>query len=313
MQVMLSLPPREEATPPPAPVATSQDRRWDAPSPERIQRELPQFEVIALLGRGAMGAVYRCRARDTGEDVAVKVLPREAGEGEAHFITRFQREASIMAALKSPAIVSVFASGETPQGLHYFCMEHVDGENAATMIRASRRLPQDQAVFIMATVCEALAYAHAAGLVHRDIKPSNIIVDRRGRVKITDFGLAKSRDLEALTRSGLTVGTPEFVAPECFVRDLEVDGRADIYSAGVSLYQMLTGEIPRGAFRAPSSLVPGLDSRLDDIVRKALRIDRELRYPSAEAMLRDLRALAEPPEDRVAAPPSPRRRWWRIW
>lgn len=218
-----------------------------------------------------------------------------------------------MAALKHPAIVRVVASGETPRGLLYICMEHVDGENAATMIRASRRLPQDQAVFIIATVCEALAFAHAAGLVHRDIKPSNIMVDRRGQVKIADFGLAKSSDLEALTRSGLTVGTPEFVAPECFVRDLEVDGRADIYSAGVSLYQMLTGEIPRGAFRTPSSLVPGLDPRLDEIVRKALRAAREQRYPSAEAMLRDLRALAEPPGGPVAASPSPRRRWWKIW
>jgi serine/threonine protein kinase len=310
MHLMRSQPLTGEPAPlcAPAPV-----RRWEAPSPERIQRELPQYEVVSLLGRGGMGAVYRCRVRDTGEDVAVKVLPREAGEGEGRFVTRFQREARVMAALKHPAIVSVFGSGETPRGLLYFCMEYVDGENVAMMIRVSRRLPQDQAVFIIATVCEALAFAHAAGLVHRDIKPSNIMVDRRGRVKIADFGLAKSADLEALTRSGLTVGTPEFVAPECFVRGLEVDGRADVYSAGVSLCQMLTGEIPRGAFRMPGSLVEGLDPRLNDIARRALRVDREQRYQSAEEMLRDLRALSGPPVDITAARRRPQRPWWKLW
>ena len=314
MAVMGGMPPVEEAETASAIPTSATHRKWDAPSPERIQRELPRFEVIALLGRGGMGAVYRCRALDSGEEVAVKVLPREVGEGEVRFITRFQREASIMASLDHPAIVKVFESGETPGGLLYFTMEHVDGENVAAMIRTAGRLPQDQAVFIITTVCEAMVFAHAAGLVHRDIKPSNIMVDRRGRVKIADFGLAKSNDLEALTRSGLTVGTPEFVAPECYVRGIEVDGRADVYSAGVTLYQMLTGAIPRGAFRPPGSLVKGLLPGLDDVVHKALRVDRERRFQTAEEMLRALKALSErrpAPED--VATGVRKRPWWRIW
>ncbi|MCB1227875.1 MAG: serine/threonine protein kinase, partial [Verrucomicrobiales bacterium] len=177
---------------------------------------------------------------------------------------------------------------ETSSGLLYFIMAFVDGTDIHQMLRAAPegRLPAAHALAITAHVCDALHYAHSHGVIHRDIKPANILINTEGHIKVADFGLAKLDDPaeRGLTQTGLAMGTPDYVAPEALILGEKVDGRADLYAVGVMLYQMLTGSVPRGAFKSPSQRVPGLDPRLDDIVEAVMQMDRSERYPSAEAM-----------------------------
>ena len=143
------------------------------------------------------------------------MLPPAIEDNDMHFGERFRAEAESMARLNHPGIISVYDAGETPGGLLYIVMEYVEGTDVHEMIRASGRLPAEHAHAITAHVCDALAYAHANGLIHRDIKPANIMVDTQGRVKVADFGLAKmANDDSGFTQSNMAVGTPDFVAPE---------------------------------------------------------------------------------------------------
>ena len=182
--------------------------------------------------------------------------------------------------------------GETPDGQFYIVMEFVDGTDVARMIRASGRLTTEQALLITGQVCDALQYAHAQGIVHRDIKPANVLINTAGRVKVADFGLAKALDpmVTAITNAGMRFGTPDYSAPEMFEIGGRVDLRADIYAVGVMLYQMLTGEMPRGGFELPSKKV-GSDPRLDRIALKAMKTDRNERYQSAQELLSALNSI----------------------
>jgi len=174
-------------------------------------------------------------------------------------------------------------------------MEMVQGTDVSRMIASSGRLPPEHVHAIAAHVCDALAYAHGNGLIHRDIKPANIMVDTQGRVKVADFGLAKAVDAQTgFTQSNMAVGTPDFVAPEALIPGMPVDGRADLYAVGVMLYQMLTGQVPRGAFKPASVVVPGIDRRFDDIVLKAMQVDREERHHSATELRQHLDTLLMP-------------------
>jgi len=257
---------------------------WQAPTVEALQAMLPQYEILEILGRGGMGAVYKGRQKSLKRLVAIKILPPEAADDEMKFIERFEQEAQTMAAMNHPAIVSVYDFGETADGLLYFIMEYVDGTDVHKMIQASGPLGDDYALAITAHVCDALAYAHSRGVVHRDIKPANILIDQEGRVKVADFGLAKMNDpalTSGLTRSNMAMGTPDYVAPEALAMGMVVDHRADLYAVGVMLYQMLTGEVPRGLFKLPSQKGLGCDPRFDEIICKAMEADREERYQSA--------------------------------
>lgn len=278
---------------------SSANPNWVAPSPKDLQAEIPAYQITKKLGEGGMGAVYEARQEKLDRLVAIKILPPiEDEENDAiQFAERFRNEAKAMAALKHPAIVNVFDYGRTPSGLRYFVMEHIDGSDVYEMIGASGgRLDPEQAHAICAHVCDALQYAHDHGLIHRDIKPANIMVDHEGFVKVADFGLAKSLVNDpGLTIPDLSMGTPDFAAPEAMEAGVELDGRADLYSLGVSLYQMLTGQVPRGAWEPPSKLVPGLNPRFDAIVAKAMAPDRESRYPSAREMRADLDAAVKAP------------------
>jgi len=268
---------------------------WDPPAPEDLASELPQYEIIGLLGRGGMGAVYRSRQKSLKRDVAIKVLPPAIEDNDMHFGERFRAEAESMARLNHPGIISVYDAGETPGGLLYIVMEYVEGTDVHEMIRASGRLPAEHAHAITAHVCDALAYAHANGLIHRDIEPANIMVDTQGRVKVADFGLAKmANDDSGFTQSNMAVGTPDFVAPEALIPGMPVDGRADLYAVGVMLYQMLTGNIPRGAWHPASVVVPGIDLRFDAIISKAMQMDRETRHSSATELRQHLDTLLMP-------------------
>jgi serine/threonine protein kinase/photosystem II stability/assembly factor-like uncharacterized protein len=253
---------------------------WVPPSVEEMQRMLPAYDMKRLLGRGGMGAVYEGVQRALERPAAIKVLPPDVAARDPHFVERFKRESRAMAKLAHPNIVAVYEAGETIDGLLYFVMELIDGVDVARMIDSEGALPPNRVLRICRDVCDALMYAHAQGIVHRDVTPSNIIIDRQGRVKVADFGLAKLEDPNR-NASSTVMGKPDFVPPEAFVPGIEIDGRADVYALGVSLYQMLTGRLPKGRFELPSHLVPGVDARLDAIIDKAMQTDRERRYSSA--------------------------------
>jgi serine/threonine protein kinase len=246
-----------------------------------VARRLPQFEIIEMLGRGGMGVVYKARQVHLDRIVALKILP--PGDAVAPgFIERFRREARSLAKLNHPNIVNVYDYGETG-GLCYFVMEFVDGADLRKMIH-SRRMTAAEALAVVPKICDALQFAHEEGVVHRDIKPENILIDKKGRVKIADFGLAKLLRREqsdlTLTQTGAMLGTPRYMAPEQMEKPETVDHRADIYSLGVVFYEMLTGEIPMGRFAPPSQRVQ-VDVRLDEIVLHALERDVERRYQHA--------------------------------
>ena len=268
---------------------------WAAPSVEKMQAALPQYEVLGLIGRGGMGAVYKARQKSLKRLVAVKILPLDLADDEFKFAERFQNEALAMARLNRPNIVNVHDAGETADGLLYFVMEFVEGRDLAQEIAQRGRLPEAEAKAIALQVVDALAYAHANGIVHRDIKPANVMLDTRGQVKVADFGLAKMSANVTLTQSSVTMGSPDFIAPEALKQCAAADHRADIFAVGVMLYQMLTGELPRGMFKLPSRLVPGLDERLDAIICKAMEHDPADRYQSAEDMRAALDGLSVAP------------------
>ena len=274
------------------------------PSPQEIARRFPQLEILELIGQGGMGIVYKARQPRLDRVVALKILPLESGR-DPTFAERFAREARALARLNHPHIVAIYDFGEV-DGLYYFLMEHVDGVDLRQLERSGRLSPE-QALSIVPRICDALQYAHEEGIVHRDIKPGNILIDKKGRVKIADFGLAKlvgnaPGDL-SLTGAGQFMGTPHYMAPEQINRPKQVDHRADIYSLGVVFYEMLTGELPVGRFAAPSRKVR-IDVRLDDIVLRALENNPERRYQQASEFKTEVETVAHHTLPRIAAEPD---------
>jgi formylglycine-generating enzyme required for sulfatase activity len=273
-------------------------KRFSMLAPEEIAPLFPHYEILRILGRGGMGAVYLASQKSLNRLVAIKVLPYDLDGSDGGFAVRFKNEAQAMAQLSHPGIVAVFDFGETTNGLLYIVMEYVEGTDVQLMLASHGRLHSARAMAITAHVCDALYYAHQRGIIHRDIKPSNIMVSNDGVVKVADFGLAKmSRggQTSGLTQSGAPMGTPHFMAPEALTLGGAVDRRADIYAVGVMLYQMLTGKLPQGLFELPSLQVPGLDPRYDNIVAKALREDRDVRYQDAAELRHDLDAILTQP------------------
>jgi predicted Ser/Thr protein kinase len=273
---------------------------FPVPEPAELAPHFPQLEILELLGAGGMGAVYKARQTKLDRLVALKVLPPEPGRDPA-FAERFMREARALARLNHPHVVGVHDFGEV-NGIYYFIMEFVDGVNLRQLLRSGHLAPP-LALTVIPQICEALHYAHEEGVVHRDIKPENILLDKKGRVKIADFGLAKLlggpvADYQ-LTGSRQMMGTPHYMAPEQMERPSAVDHRADIYSLGVVFYEMLTGELPLGRFAPPSEKV-AIDGRLDDIVLRALTKEPERRYQHVSDIQTALRALtAKPPPHAV--------------
>jgi hypothetical protein len=262
------------------------------PEPAELGSQFPQLEVLELLGRGGMGAVYKARQPGLDRLVAVKILPPEAGADPA-FAERFTREARAMARLSHPNIVAVHDFGRTSDGLFYFIMEYVDGVNLRQAIRSGSISPKD-ALAIVPQICDALQFAHDEGIVHRDIKPENVLLDKRGRVKIADFGLAKllghAPGDVSLTGTQQVMGTLRYMAPEQMEGTKAVDHRADIYSLGVVFYELLTGEVPVGRFAPPSKKVE-IDVRLDEVVLRALEEKPEQRYQHASEVKTEVEAI----------------------
>ncbi len=274
------------------------------PEPSILAGQFPQLDIIELLGQGGMGAVYKARQKQLDRLVALKILPPEISQTEA-FGERFTREARSLAKLNHPRIVSVYDFGHTEEGLYYFIMEFIDGTDLRRVIQ-SGALSADKALAIVPQVCEALQFAHEEGIVHRDVKPENILLDKKGRVKIADFGLAKLLDRPAavytLTQAGQRMGTPHYMAPEQIEHPSQVDHRADIYSLGVVFYEMLTGELPLGRFAPPSQKVQ-VDVRLDKVVLHSLEKEPERRYQHASEVKSDVEVISSEPNAPMQYPP----------
>jgi predicted Ser/Thr protein kinase len=275
-----------------------------APTPDELVKPFPQLDILGFIGQGGMGAVYKARQKALDRVVALKILPPGIGKDPA-FAERFTREAKALAKLNHPGIVTLYEFGQA-DGLFYFLMEFVDGVNLRHLLEAGRLSPRE-ALAIVPQICDALQYAHDQGIVHRDIKPENILLDRLGRVKVADFGLAKLVGADALalahpmgeggaaapgeaalppavlTEAGKVMGTPQYMAPEQREHPAEVDHRADIYSLGVVFYQMLTGELPGKRIETPSHKVQ-IDVRLDQVVLRALAREPERRYQQASQL-----------------------------
>jgi serine/threonine protein kinase len=339
------------------------------PSLAELAPLFPQLELLELIGKGGMGAVYKARQKQLDRIVALKILPPGIGDDPA-FAERFAREAKALAKLNHPGIVTLYEfgradlpvslgneaaqqhrptteghSGPRPstfaprQPLYYFLMEFVDGLNLRQLLHAGRIAPRE-ALAIVPQICDSLQFAHDQGIVHRDIKPENILLDRRGRVKVADFGLAKivgaergsvsrsnetatdasansetsltgqtaaghSPALRELTDAGKVMGTPQYMSPEQFEAPGEVDHRADIYALGVVFYQMLTGELPGKKIEAPSRKVQ-IDVRLDEVVLRALEKKPELRYQHVSALKTQVEAITGTPDFRSGHESAPK-------
>ena len=284
-------------------VTTPEGGRITPPSAADVAGCFPQLDALELIGHGGMGAVYKARQTKLDRLVAVKIIRPETTTDPA-FAERFMREARTLARLNHPGIVAIHDFGEinataivagTGQPfagkLYYFIMEYVDGANLRQLMQTGQLSPE-LAVTIVPQVCEALQFAHDEGVVHRDIKPENILLDSKGRVKIADFGLAKiatgSGEEWTLTGTHQVMGTPRYMAPEQMAGSRTIDHRADIYSLGVVFYEMLTGTVPAGHF-APPSQKSNIDSRLDEVVLRAMASEPERRFQAA----RDLRSSVE--------------------
>ncbi|HBJ85734.1 MAG TPA: hypothetical protein DDZ88_18045, partial [Verrucomicrobiales bacterium] len=284
-------------------------------TPEELSPHFPQLEILECLGRGGMGIVYKARQKSLNRLVALKLLAPERAD-DPQFAARFEKEAHALAALNHPNIVSVFDFGRVEPAppdsqpsalrspLYYLLMEFVDGVNLRQLLQAKRLTPKE-ALSIVPPVCDALQCAHDHGIVHRDIKPENLLIDKAGVVKIADFGIAKivhSSHLAPRDDQGASVhdaatmpfGTPDYAAPE--QSNGTADHRADIYSLGVVLYEMLTGERPKENFTPPSKRVQ-IDVRLDEVVLRALEARPELRYQTAAEFRTQVEAAVAQPND----------------
>ena len=274
------------------PTSATPPGKFVPPRPEELAGQFPHLEIIELLGQGGMGAVYKARQKQLDRLVAIKILPPEV-EKEAAFAERFTREARSLARLNHPHIVTVFDFGHTAEGLYFFIMEFVEGTDLRHVIQSDKLSP-GEALAIVPQICEALQFAHDEGIVHRDIKPENILLDKKGRIKIADFGLAKILDCPAtvytLTQAGQRMGTPHYMAPEQIEHPDQVDHRADIFSLGVVFYEMLTNELPLGRFAPPSQKVQ-VDVRLDEVVLRTLEKEPDRRYQHASEVKVDVETI----------------------
>ena len=260
--------------------------RPEPPSAGEIAEKFPGYEVVECLGRGGMGVVYKARQKSLDRWVAIKVLaPERVGEGR--FAEHFGREAKTLAKMSHPNIVTVFDHGER-DGLYYIAMELVDGVNLRDLLREGKMNPE-QALAIVPSICEALEYAHGKGIVHRDIKPENLLLDRKGRIKVADFGIAS-----LVGSTGERSGTPPYMAPE--QDGGTVDRRTDIYALGAVLYEMLTGDPVAKDAVAPSQKVQ-MDVRIDEMVLRALDKEPEQRYQTAGEFRTVVKTISHPAEN----------------
>jgi len=283
---------------------------------ELIGQDIGPYKITERIGEGGMAVVYKGYQQSLNRYVAIKVLRRELAQDE-QFVTRFRREALAVAELSHPNILHVYDAGSA-HGYYYIVMAYVDGGSLKDLI-ARGPVEMDYAVSIAAQMAEALEHAHRQGLIHRDVKPNNILLTREGRPLLTDFGIAKAlHESQALTRTGTSIGTPEYMAPEQ-IQGQAVDGRTDIYALGIVLYEMLVGWAPFSATTPVAALYKQVNEPppplrqgninvptwLEGVVMKSLTKQPGERYQHAGDFAQALRQQQAPA--RTAAPvPVPR-------
>src|SRR5437868_46840 len=257
--------------------------------------EIPGCRLEGLVGMGGMGEVHKATQISLGRTVAVKLLNTELAK-DAAFVARFEKEAAALAALSHPNIVSIVDKGKS-ETTYFLVMEFVEGPSLREQVRSPLMNPKE-ALRMIVEICRAVEYAHSRGVIHRDLKPENILFDQQagGLAKVTDFGLASFLDDADsrfnLTNTHVSMGTLSYMAPEQRVDAKHADKRADIFSLGVVLYELLTGEVPLGTFDPPSQAKAGIDPRLDAIVARCLKPDPADRYSTVAELMTDLAPLA---------------------
>jgi eukaryotic-like serine/threonine-protein kinase len=265
-----------------------------------------RYELVELVGTGGMSSVYKAHDTLLERNVALKILHEHYSDDD-EFVERFKREARTVAQLSHPNIVTVIDRGEAG-GRQFIVFEYIDGDNLKELLVRSGRLPVEQALELALEIARGLAFAHAHGLVHRDVKPQNVLLNGDGRAKVTDFGIARSLDVEhGVTQTGTILGTSNYIAPEQ-ASGQPVDTQTDVYSLGVVLYELLAGDVPfpgenfvSVAMKHVNELPPnlldvrrGVPLRLAAAVDRALEKDPKRRFPSMDAFGAELEAcLAE--------------------
>lgn len=283
-----------------------------------------RYQLARRIGVGGMAQVYVAQDRLLGRDVAVKILHEESA-GDTTYVERFRREAKAVAQLNHPNVVAVYDWGHTISDTsggrsdYYMVMEYVPGPNLKEVVRARGPLPEDEALNIAAQIASALEVAHEHGLVHRDVKPHNVLIAPNGRAKVADFGIAHDAGLTELTRTNIVPGTAHYLSPEQAQRAV-LDGRSDIYSLGVVLYEMLTGRVPfegrslvdvalqhvHDKPAPPRKVRPELSRATEAIVLKALEKDPKKRFQTAEAMRQALERARVQRDEVLPVPPDQR-------
>jgi serine/threonine protein kinase len=273
--------------------------------------QIPGYQLIAKVGKGAMATVYKARQMSLDRIVAIKVLPRRNSDSK-EFVDRFYYEGKAAAKLSHNNIVQAIDVGSTPDGFHYFAMEFIEGQTLYDIMQPppvgeGRNFGEAEALDIMIQMADALAHAHNRGLIHRDVKPKNIILTPEGVAKLTDLGLAREMADTAAAESeaGRAYGTPYYISPEQIRGDVDIDFRADIYSLGATMYHLTTGRPPFEAdsptavmhkhlktpLKPPDHINTALSAGVGEIIEVAMAKNREDRYARTEDMLEDLRAV----------------------
>jgi serine/threonine protein kinase len=273
--------------------------------------QIPGYKILGKLGAGAMAIVYKARQLSLNRMVAIKVLPKRFSENP-EYVERFYKEGQAAGRLNHPNIVQAIDVGEAG-GYHYFVMEYVEGKTIADDLTEGNVFSESEALDIIIQVAHALEHAHACSLVHRDVKPKNIMISNSGAVKLADMGLAReTTDIEAAqNEAGKAYGTPYYIAPEQIRGKIDIDGRADIYGLGATLYHMLTGQVPfmaedsadvmrkhlKEKLIPPDHINTSLSAGVSEVVEIMMAKRREDRYKNIEELLIDLEALrnGQPP------------------
>jgi serine/threonine-protein kinase len=303
-------------------ITINQAKRIRGQMDERKSSQLPGYHIMGKLGKGAMATVYKARQISLDRVVAVKVLPKKMSES-SEFVDRFYKEGRAAARLSHNNIVQAIDVGSTPDALHYFAMEYVEGPTLYDIMQPppvgqGRHFTEAEALDICIQMADALAHAHRRGLIHRDVKPKNILLTPQGVAKLTDLGLARATDdkLAAESEAGKAYGTPYYISPEQIRGDVDIDFRADIYSLGATMYHLVTGRPPfegdtptavmhkhlKQALVPPDHINTHLTSGVGEIIEVAMAKNRDERYASTEDLLEDLRDV------RAGNPPTHARR-----